>query len=104
MIHATLARQDRPTSQGRSPELHNCEAPGILAADFAHRQDPAPVHTSRQAPDDYDHEFVHLTRRELHHLTLFKWRYTLQSMGFDRWAVEELTFLTWLQATSRVLG
>jgi hypothetical protein len=45
-----------------------------------------------------------LSRSELHRLTLFKWRYSLESMGFDAAEVDQLMFLTWLQVTSRVRG
>jgi hypothetical protein len=42
-----------------------------------------------------------LSRAELHRLTLFKWRYTLESIGFSDWEVDQLVFLTWLHATRR---
>jgi hypothetical protein len=42
-----------------------------------------------------------LTPAELHRLTLFKWRYTLESYGFSDWEVDQLVFLTWLHATRR---
>jgi hypothetical protein len=42
-----------------------------------------------------------LSRAELHRLTLFKWRYTLESYGFSDWQVDNLVFLTWLHATRR---
>jgi len=45
-----------------------------------------------------------LSPLELHRLTLFKWRYMLESLGFRGWQVHELMFLTWLQATARVHG
>jgi hypothetical protein len=35
---------------------------------------------------------------------LFKWRYSLEALGFDRGEVDQLVFLTWLSATSRVHG
>jgi hypothetical protein len=46
----------------------------------------------------------HLTDAELHRLTLYKWRYTFESFGFAPPQVDELLFLTWLRATSRVRG
>lgn len=42
-----------------------------------------------------------MTRAELHRLTLFKWRYALESFGFSDWEVDQLVFLTWLHATRR---
>ena len=54
--------------------------------------------------DAIDETFAPLSRRELHRLTLFKWRYTLESLGFAAWQVEELMFLAWLRATARVFG
>jgi hypothetical protein len=42
-----------------------------------------------------------LSAAELHRLTLFKWRYTLESYGFSDWQVDQLLFLTWLHATRR---
>jgi hypothetical protein len=42
-----------------------------------------------------------LSAAELHRLTLFKWRYTLESYGFSDWEVDQLLFLTWLHATRR---
>jgi hypothetical protein len=53
---------------------------------------------------DPEAEFHPLSRRELHRLTLFKWRYTLESLGFRAHQVEELMFLAWLRATARTLG
>ena len=37
-------------------------------------------------------------------LTLYKWRYMLESLGFHDWQVHELMFLRWLAATARVHG
>jgi hypothetical protein len=42
-----------------------------------------------------------LSTTELHRLTLFKWRYTLESYGFSDWEVDQLLFLTWLHTTRR---
>jgi hypothetical protein len=42
-----------------------------------------------------------LSKAELHRLTLFKWRYTLESYGFSDREVDQLLFLTWLHATRR---
>ena len=46
-----------------------------------------------------DHD---LSTTDLYQLTLFKWRYTLESLGFAAHEVEQLLFLTWLRATARV--
>jgi hypothetical protein len=40
----------------------------------------------------------------MHRLTLFKWRYSLEALGFDAYQVDQLMFLTWLRATRRVHG
>jgi hypothetical protein len=50
------------------------------------------------------HENEHLSKLELHRLTLYKWRYTLESLGFVGSQVNELMFLRWLRATARVPG
>jgi hypothetical protein len=42
-----------------------------------------------------------LSTAELHRLTLFKWRYTLESYGFSDYEVDQLLFLPWLHATRR---
>jgi hypothetical protein len=43
-----------------------------------------------------------LTEHELHQLTLYKWRYSLEAYGFNAYEVRELVFLKWLHATERV--
>ena len=45
-----------------------------------------------------------LSPSELHRLTLFKWRYSFESLGFQPHQVAQLVFLTWLRATARVHG
>jgi hypothetical protein len=40
----------------------------------------------------------------MHQLTLFKWRYSLEALGFDGYQVDQLMFLAWLRATRRVHG
>jgi len=45
-----------------------------------------------------------LSASELHRLTLFKWRYSLEALGFEPQEVDQLMFLTWLRATRRVHG
>ena len=52
------------------------------------------------APGDRAH--THLSKDELHQLTLFKWRYTLEALGFTAPEVEDLMFLAWLNATARL--
>ena len=53
--------------------------------------------------DSFDHQEP-LSRQEMHQLTLFKWRYSLEALGFDAYEVDQLMFLTWLRATRRVHG
>jgi hypothetical protein len=56
-------------------------------------------------PDGREHADTHgLTQTELHRLTLFKWRYSLKSLGFTPREVSKLMFLTWLHASARVRG
>ena len=43
-----------------------------------------------------------LSAEEMHRLTLFKWRYAFQGMGFKPYQVEDLVFLTWLRTSARV--
>lgn len=43
-----------------------------------------------------------LSTEEMHRLTLFKWRYAFQAMGFKPYQVEDLVFLTWLRTSARV--
>jgi hypothetical protein len=59
---------------------------------------------SSSANQSTEHDDTHLNTLELHRLTLYKWRYTLESLGFRDWQVDELMFLRWLRATSRVHG
>jgi hypothetical protein len=35
---------------------------------------------------------------------LFKWRYSLETLGFEPREVDRLLFLTWLRVTARVYG
>ncbi|MBV9171669.1 MAG: hypothetical protein JOZ81_16475 [Chloroflexi bacterium] len=43
-----------------------------------------------------------LTEHEVHQLTLYKWRYSLEAYGFDASQVRKLMFVKWLQVTQRV--
>ena len=43
-----------------------------------------------------------LTQQELYHLTLYKWRYSLEAYGFETQEVKDLMFLKWLHASRRV--
>jgi hypothetical protein len=43
-----------------------------------------------------------LSPRELHQLTLYKWRYSLEAYGFDTDQVRQLMFMKWLHASQRV--
>ena len=40
----------------------------------------------------------------MHRLMLFKWRYSLEALGFDAYQVDRLMFLAWLRITQRVHG
>jgi hypothetical protein len=42
-----------------------------------------------------------LTAAEVRALTLYKWRYSLESYGFTRQEAEHLLFLKWLYARRR---
>jgi hypothetical protein len=43
-----------------------------------------------------------LSDRELHQLTLYTWRYSLEAYGFGPSEVRDLMFLKWLHTTQRV--
>ena len=43
-----------------------------------------------------------LTPLELHRLTLYKWRYSLEAFGFAPDQVSQLVFLKWLHTTGRL--
>ena len=43
-----------------------------------------------------------LSADELHRLTLYKWRYSLEALGFAAEQVRDLVFLKWLQASQRL--
>jgi hypothetical protein len=45
-----------------------------------------------------------LTAQDVRRLTLFKWRYSLESAGFSSHQAEHLLFLKWLQARRGPLG
>ena len=45
-----------------------------------------------------------LTAQDVHRLTLFKWRYSLESAGFSSNQAERLLFLKWLHARRGPLG
>jgi len=45
-----------------------------------------------------------LSADELYHLTLYKWRYSLEAFGFERKEVRSLMFMKWLYASHRVQG
>ena len=45
-----------------------------------------------------------LTSEDIRRLTLYKWRYSLESTGFTAEQVGRLLFLKWLYATSIVRG
>ena len=43
-----------------------------------------------------------LTTTDTRRLTLWKWRYTAESLGFTRKEAESLLFLKWLYTTGRM--
>lgn len=45
-----------------------------------------------------------LTAQDVRRLTLFKWRYSLESAGFTSRTAEHLLFLKWLHARRGPLG
>jgi hypothetical protein len=45
-----------------------------------------------------------LTAQDVRRLTLFKWRYSLESAGFSTHQAEHLLFLKWLHARRGPLG
>ena len=45
-----------------------------------------------------------LTAQDVRRLTLFKWRYSLESAGFSSRQAEQLLFLKWLHARRGPLG
>jgi hypothetical protein len=77
----------------RAPPLSNGCLVDILRA-------PVRSASTHHQPGDRE-QAEHLSPAELHRLTLFKWRYTLESFGFSEWQVDQLVFLTWLHATRR---
>jgi len=63
--------------------------------------DPDSVPTIAASTPDEDNDV--LTQEELHRLTLYKWRYSLEAFGFEHHEVRELMFLKWLHASRRVV-
>ena len=45
-----------------------------------------------------------LTAQDVRRLTLFKWRYSLESAGFTSRQAAQLLFLKWLHARRRAVG
>lgn len=45
-----------------------------------------------------------LTAQEVRRLTLFKWRYALESKGFTTTQAEHILFWKWLSRTGRIDG
>jgi hypothetical protein len=60
-----------------------------------------PAHQGRQASGGVR---AVLTAQDVRRLTLFKWRYSLESAGFSSHQAEHLLFLKWLQARRGPLG
>lgn len=59
-------------------------------------------HVHQSDPSFDPDKDLDLSPLERHRLTLFKWRYSLETLGFAAHEIESLMFLTWLRATARV--
>ncbi len=57
---------------------------------------PAPVHRARCSSEG------ELSATELHRLTLYKWRYSLEALGFGAEQAHSLMFLKWLLMSHRL--
>jgi len=57
---------------------------------------------SRRATSGHPSPTAVLSVEELHQLTLFKWRYALESAGFTGREVQDLAFLGWLRAKGQL--
>jgi len=57
---------------------------------------PAPVHRGRCSSEG------DLSATELHRLTLYKWRYSLEALGFGPEQAQSLMFLKWLMLSRRL--
>lgn len=44
-----------------------------------------------------------LTAQDVRRLTLFKWRYSLESAGFTTWEIEQLLFWKWAYRSGRLV-
>lgn len=62
------------------------------------------LHPALKSPRSSDSDEHELSLLEQHRLTLFKWRYSLESLGFAAHEIQSLMFLTWLRATARATG
>ena len=47
-------------------------------------------------------EEEHLSKQDRYRLTLYKWRYTLEAVGFEGDEVGGLMFVKWLYSTGRL--
>ena len=62
------------------------------------------LHSAPESRPTTESDVHDLSLLEQHRLTLFKWRYSLESLGFAAHEIQSLMFLTWLRATARVTG
>ena len=67
----------------------------------ASRPTAMPAHTARPASGRVR---AALTAQDVRRLTLFNWRYSLESAGFSSHQAERLLFLKWLHARRGPLG
>ena len=67
----------------------------------AFRRTPMPAREARLASGGVR---AVLTAQDVRRLTLFKWRYSLESAGFSSRQAERLLFLKWLHARRGPLG
>jgi hypothetical protein len=93
---------DRAAPSGDTRSAPQAE-PNALEAEhmtsMSMRTDPVPAlrGAALPAPDRSA-----LTAQELHRLTLYKWRYGFEALGFDAAQVPQLMFLKWLFISRRI--
>ena len=86
-----LLTDDRTTARQTGDQIR--EAAGALDASDVPANDPR--HAATRPP---------LTPEDLRRLTLYKWRYSLESSGFTPDQVGHLLFLKWLYANRVIRG
>ena len=96
--------QDR-TAHDRSAEDPTAEGATAGGPSAGHPR-PAPAPRQARAPHGPargpDQPRPPLTTEDLRRLTLYKWRYSLESVGFTGQQVSHLLFMKWLYATNVV--